>query len=246
LLNQVAMKNSTETAVIVALRRVGYKINVEGLGAEVDEVVAHTPADGILQPGDVITTLDGTPTMSNDALVTTIRKHHPGDTVAMTVQSSGVTTQRSIKLAQSPPSQGPPHAFIGITTSTKGNPQLPFGVTIDAGNIGGPSAGLAFTLGVMDELSTGDLTGGQIIAATGTIEADGTVGDVGGVVQKTAAVRKSGAVAFLVPPGEYQQALKHAGSHLKVIKVANLEEAISALRSLGGDVSKLTPQPAAG
>jgi PDZ domain-containing protein len=243
--NQVAMQNSTQTAVIVSLRRLGYKIAVEGLGAEVDEVAANTPADGHLQPGDLITELEGMPTTSNDALVNAIRKHHPGDSVHLTVQSVVGTRTETIRLAQSPPNQGPAHAYMGIVTSTKGNPQLPFGVTIDAGNIGGPSAGLAFTLGVIDELTASDLTGGQVIAATGTIEPDGSVGDVGGVAQKTAAVRKAGAVAFLVPPGEYQEALKHAGSHLKIIKITNLEQALTTLRSLGGDLSALGPAPAA-
>jgi Lon-like protease len=245
--NQVAMQNSTQTAVIVSLQRLGYKINVAGVGAEVDEVAANTPADGHLQPGDVITALDGVPTPTNDILVSAIRKHHPGDTVRLTVQSAigtkTATRTEVIKLGQSPPDQGPPHAYVGIVTSTKGDPRLPFSVTIDAGNIGGPSAGLAFTLGVIDELSKTDLTGGQVIAATGTIEPDGTVGDVGGVAQKTAAVREAGAAAFLVPPGEYQEALKHAGSHLKVIKVTTLEQALSALRSLGGDLSALGPPP---
>jgi PDZ domain-containing protein len=247
--NQVAMQNSTQTAVIVSLERLNYKINVAGVGAEVDEVAAKTPADGHLQPGDVITALDGVATTSNDALVSAIRKHQPGDTIRLTVQSvNGTRTSTRteiVKLGQSPPDQGAPHAYIGIVTSTKANPKLPFGVTIDAGNIGGPSAGLAFTLGIIDELSTTDLTGGQVIAATGTIEPNGTIGDVGGVAQKTAAVRKAGAVAFLVPPGEYQEALEHAGSHLKVIKVTTLEQALDALRSLGGDLSALGPPPAA-
>jgi Lon-like protease len=247
--NQVAMENSTQTAVVVALERLGYKINVAGQGAEVDEVEANTPADGHLQPGDVIIALDGVPTPTNEALLTAIRKHKAGDTVSLTVQSTvgsrTVTRTETLRLGLSPPGQDPPpHAFIGVQTTTKGHPKLPFGVTIDAGNIGGPSAGLAFTLGVIDELTKTDLTGGRVIAATGTIGADGAVGDVGGVAQKTAAVRQSGAIAFLVPPGEYQEALKHAGSHLKVIQVKSLEQALDALRSLGGDLSALGPPPA--
>jgi Lon-like protease len=247
--NQVAMQNSTQTAVVVALERLGYKINVAGQGAEVDEVAAKTPADGHLQPGDVIAAVDGVPIKTSDELLAATHKHRAGDTITLTVQSTtgGKTTTRTeiVRLGLSPAGQGSPHAFIGIVTSTKGDPQLPFGVTIDAGNIGGPSAGLAFTLGVIDELTKSDPTGGQVIAATGTIDANGKVGDVGGVAQKTAAVRQTGAVAFLVPPGEYKEALKHAGSHLKIIQVATLEDAVGALRSLGGDVSALGPPPAA-
>jgi len=164
--------------------------------------------------------------------------------VHLTVQSvAGKERTEAITLAQSPPdptNPGPPHAFLGIATSTKQQPKLPVNVTIDAGNIGGPSAGLSFTLGVIEDLTAGDLTGGKTVAVTGTINPDGTVGDVGGVAQKTVAVRNSGAVAFLVPPAEYAVAVKHAGSHLKIIKVANLEDALNALKGLGGDLSAIT------
>jgi PDZ domain-containing protein len=245
-INAVQMQTSTQTAVIVALRRLGYKVDIQGLGAQVDEVVAHTPADGHLMPGDTITAINGTPTPTNDALVSAIRGHQPGQIVTFTVRpATGPDRTEMVKLGQSPPDQGPVHAFLGVSTSTKQQANLPLDVMIDPGNIGGPSAGLAFTLGVIDKLTTSDLTGGREIAATGTINPDGSVGDVGGVVQKTAAVRKAGAVAFLVPPGEYQQARQHAGSHLQVIKVTSLEDALNALRSLGGDLSALGPAPAA-
>jgi Lon-like protease len=244
--NQVDMRDSTQTAVVVALHRLGYQIDVASLGAEVREVGAHTPADGHLQPGDVVTALDGTPTTTSAALVTEIRKRRVGDVGRLAVQSpTGAIRTETIRFGHSPPDQGAPHAFIGVTTSTKSKPQkLPFDVTINAGSIGGPSAGLAFTLGVIDELSQGDLTGGRTIAATGTIEPDGSVGPVGGVAQKTAAVRQAGAVAFLVPHDEYNEALKHAGPHLKILEVRTLEQALSALRGLGGDLSALGPAPA--
>ena len=119
----------------------------------------------------------------------------------------------------------------------------PIKVSIDSRGIGGPSAGLAFTLAIIDELRPGELTGGQKVAVTGTIDLDGRVGDVGGVVQKTAAVRAAGAKYFLVPPGEYNDAKAHAGKHLKVIKVATLDEALQALGALGGDVKDIGPPP---
>jgi PDZ domain-containing protein len=241
--NQVAMTDSTQTAVIVALQRLGYSVTQQNLGAQVTAVVAGTPADGHLQPGDVITAIDGTPTPTNTALVAALTALHAGDVVKLTVKSGPTTRAESVRLAPPPPGSGSSRPLIGIETSTRTDATLPFAVTIDPGNIGGPSAGLAFTLGVIDELSAGDLTGGRTIAATGTIEPDGSVGEVGGVVQKTAAVRRAGAVAFLVPPGEYADAVKHAGPKLKVIKVASLEQALNALKSLGGDLSGLPPAP---
>jgi PDZ domain-containing protein len=241
----VQMETSTETAAVVALRRLGYAINVRNAGAQVDDVAARSPADGRLAPGDIITAIDRTPTPTNDLLVKAIRSHQPGQTVTLAVHpATGPDRNETVKLGQSPPAEGPPHAFIGIHASTKEQAKLPLDVTIDPGNIGGPSAGLAFTLGVIDKLTASDLTGGRVIAATGTIDPDGSVGPIGGIVQKTAAVRKAGATAFLVPSDEYAEAVKHAGTHLRVIKVNNLEDALSALRGLGGDLSALGPASA--
>jgi Lon-like protease len=112
--------------------------------------------------------------------------------------------------------------------------RLPFDVEVNTDRIGGPSAGLAMTLAVLDRLSPGELTGGGKVAATGTIEADGSVGEVGGVKQKTASVRASGAKLFLVPIAEVALAKPHAGK-MQVIGVRNLDEALAALRKAGGD-----------
>ncbi len=247
-LNAVEMQNSTQTAVIVALRRLGYKVDLNGQGAEVDAVVAKSPAANILVPGDVIVAFDGMPIRSNESLVAAIRKHHAGDRVVFQVEGSSPprTETKTVVLGQAPPdtTTPTPHGFLGIATTTKQQPNLPINVTIDPGNIGGPSAGLSFTLGMIDELSSGDLTGGKSIAVTGTINPDGSVGDVGGVAQKAVAVRNTKAVAFLVPKGEGAVARRHAGSHVKVIEVTTLEEALNALRSLGGDLSGMPPPPA--
>jgi PDZ domain-containing protein len=249
-LNQVdavQMQTSTQTAVIVALRQLGYNVNVSNLGAEVLEVVANSPADGHLIPGDVVTAINGTPTPTNTALTSIIHSHKPGDTVKLTVQPpTGPARTENIKLADYPPpppgdGSAPSYGFVGISTGTKQGANLPVDATIDPGNVGGPSAGLAFTLGVIDALSSGDLTGGRKVAVTGTINPDGTVGDVGGVPQKTVAVRRSGAVAFIVPKVEYATAMKKAGSKLKVIPVTTLEDALKALASLGGNLSALPP-----
>ncbi|MGO9963201.1 MAG: PDZ domain-containing protein [Acidimicrobiales bacterium] len=117
---------------------------------------------------------------------------------------------------------------------------LPVKVDLSSEGIVGPSAGLAFTLGVMQELDRANLTGGLTVAATGTMSIDGTVGDVGGVAQKTIAVRGAGASVFLVPPQEYAVAKAHAGPHLKVYAVSTISEAVHILESLGGRVSQTT------
>ena len=116
---------------------------------------------------------------------------------------------------------------------------LPVKVDLSSEGIVGPSAGLAFTLGLMQELDPANLTGGLKVAATGTMSIDGTVGDVGGVAQKTVAVRGAGASVFLVPPEEYKVAKARAGAHLKVYAVSTIAQAIHILESLGGHVARI-------
>ncbi|MGH9125933.1 MAG: PDZ domain-containing protein [Acidimicrobiales bacterium] len=246
--DQVQMETSTQTAVVVALRRLGYQVNLNGMGAEVDAVVTGTPAAGVLSAGDVITSFDGTPIQSDDQLVTAILMHHPGDTVTLQVREgtpAKVVTKMMV-LASAPANSATPttHAILGIQASTDEMPDLPINVSIDPGNIGGPSAGLAFTLGIIDDLTSGTLTGGKVIAVTGAINPDGTVGDVGGVAQKAVAVTRAGAVAFIVPNVEVKTAEAHVGTRVKVIGVANLEQALQAMGSLGGNISALPPAPA--
>jgi len=117
---------------------------------------------------------------------------------------------------------------------------LPVKVDLSSEGIVGPSAGLAFTLGLMEELDPADLTGGLKVGATGTMSIDGSVGDVGGVAQKTVAVRGAGASVFFVPPQEYKVAKAHAGSHLKVYSVSTIGQAVRILESLGGRISRTT------
>ncbi len=118
---------------------------------------------------------------------------------------------------------------------------FPLDITIDTGDVGGPSAGLAFALAIIDDLTPGDLTGGADVAVTGTIAGDGTVGEVGGTGQKAAAARGAGASLFLVPTADYQDALDHAGDDLEVVAVDSLDEALAALRDIGGTAEDLPP-----
>jgi len=247
-LNAVEMQTSTQTAVIVALRRLGYTVNLNGQGAEVDAVESNTPAASVLVPGDVIVGFNGMAVQSDDQLVADILKLKPGDRVQLQFQefSPTRTVTKTVVLGEAPADSTTPtpHAFLGIEASTKEQPDLPINVSIDPGNIGGPSAGLAFTLGIIDDLTSGELTGGKTIAVTGTINPDGSVGDVGGVAQKSVAVRDAGAVAFIVPQVELKTAEAHVGPHVKVIAVTDLEQALDALQSLGGNLSGIPPAPA--
>jgi PDZ domain-containing protein len=143
-----------------------------------------------------------------------------------------------------------PIACLGIYPQGSGGPAidgtafkvgpLPVQVDLSSEGIVGPSAGLAFTLGLMAELDPADLTGGLKVAATGTMSIDGSVGDVGGVAQKTIAVRGAGATVFLVPKQEYAVAKSRAGPNLHVYAVSSISQAIHILESLGGRVARTT------
>jgi PDZ domain-containing protein len=149
-----------------------------------------------------------------------------------------------VELALGADPNDPDRAIIGIEVTGRGiDFDFPIDVSIDTGDVGGPSAGLAFTLAIIDDLTPGDLTGGADVAVTGTINSDGTVGPVGGTGQKAAAVRAKGYDAFLVPSDDYEAARQHAGD-VDVIAVDTLDEALAALADLGGNVDDL-PQPAA-
>lgn len=240
--NLQEMDTSKQLAAVVALRRLGYTVAEQGKGGLVVQVEKGTPAHGRLAQGDVVTGIDGRPTLLSQEVVEGIRLHAPGEPVRLDVLGvKGTTRVEEITLGRRPDSG---EGYLGVVLNTKEQKfDFPFDVVIDSGTIGGPSAGLAFTLGVLDRLSMGELTGGRKVAATGTIDVDGHVGDVGGVVQKTAAVRAAGAQVFFVPVAEYDAAVAHAGPKLEVVKVDTLDDAIAALARLGGDVSALGAAP---
>lgn len=237
------MVSSSEQARVVALRYLGYAVP-ERTGAVVLEIVAGGAASRLtdLQLGDAITAVGGHPTPTSADVAAALAREHPGQRVTLTVRHvDGAHGTESLVLGHKPGHPTAPFAGVGL-----GNAPyyvLPFQVDINSDGIGGPSAGLAFTLGIINALSGGDLTGGHRVAATGTIDLKDRVGVVGGVPQKTIAVRNAGATVFLVPPGNYHDALSKAGPHLHVIEVATLGQALHALQRLGGHVPPARSSP---
>jgi PDZ domain-containing protein len=245
--NYQVMDESKQNAIVVGLRRLGYQVTEKGEGALVEKVLPQFPAQGRLQPGDVIKAIDAKPVNLVADAVAVISSHQPGDTLTIDVTQADGTEPRQVQVpVAADPDQGNKTVLGVLLTTFRRDFDTPFKVDIQSGNIGGPSAGLAFTLGVIDALTPGELTGGRKVAVTGTIEIDGRVGDVGGVAQKTSAVKAAGAEVFLVPAGEYEIAKQRAGTGLTVIKVTTLQEALDALGSLGGDLSALGPTAATG
>jgi PDZ domain-containing protein len=245
--NVVAMDDSQLAAKKVALEQLGYTVIATGKGALVEQVLKHGPAAGHLRAGDVIKEIDGQPIQLRDEVGTAVRSKPVGTTFTFTVTNKGQVRTETITSAKAPDGELRGKPYIGIGANSV-DPKLkfPVDVTIDPGAVSGPSAGLAFTLTIIDKLSPGDLTGGKNVAVTGTIELDGTVGEVGGVPQKTAAAIEAGAKLFLVPSAEVREAKARAGSSLKVVGVDSIDDALRALRENGGDrVERVAPKAAA-
>ena len=240
-INLQFMDRSKESALGVAFEHLDYDA-IKGNGAEVAAVVEGSPADGVLQVGERITGVGRDPVDTHAEAVRLLGDHQPGDEVTLEVEGAdGATRQVEVTLVENPTVPGRP--FLGVSLQTTDLEfDFPFDVDIASDRIGGPSAGLAFTLGVLDVLTEGELTGGRKVAATGTIELDGSVGEVGGVAQKTVAVREAGIDLFLVPKAEEEQARRHAGDGLRVEGVEDLDDALRILASVGGNGLAL-PRP---
>lgn len=238
-MNIEAMADSKTIAQVLALRQLGY--TDLGAGAEVVDVQPGTAASGVLEPGDVITAIDDKQVANSTDAVVAIRARAPGDSVRMRVErGDGPAFDTEAVLGRA--DDGRP--LLGVRLSTKID--LPFEIDIDSGRVVGPSAGLAYSLELLDQLTPGELTGGSSVAATGEVQADGTVGAVGGVAQKAVSVRRAGIKVFIVPKANEAEARAHAGSKLEVRGVATFEEALQALGSLEGSNALALGTPGGG
>jgi Lon-like protease len=247
----VDMAESQLTAESVALRQLGYSVPERDAGATVYALDPGTPGYRALTVGDVITAVDGVTTPNPDALIAAIRSHLPGQRITLQVGSiAHPTSGRAVSLRlASGRENGKVVPLVGIIAmGTQPVYDMPFRIAINSDQIGGPSAGLAWTLGIINSLSGGDLTGGRSIAASGTIDPDGGIGDVGGVAQKTVAVERAGATVFFVPdfPDSIDAAQSKATANLKVFPVSSLGQVLRDLRSLGGHLGRASAGPPPG
>ena len=225
------MATSQKIAGVVAEKRVGLPVVANPNGVLVDLVYGGIPATSKIYPADVIIAANGTPTLTPDALRAAVGKVKPGDIIHLTIRRGAATINEDVKTVADPTDKTLP--LIGVQVEQSATiRKLPVKVSIDAGNIGGPSAGLAFTLEVMQQLGA-NVTHGYKVAATGTMSIDGTVGPIGGVEQKTYGVRDAGAQVFLVPAGDNaKEAKKYAGPNLIIIPVTSIGQALHALAAL--------------
>lgn len=229
-INLETMRRSELISIKVALEALGYEVGLLGKGAEVTAVVPDRPVAKYVREGDVVSAVDGRPTVFTQDVIRAVQDRRPGDTVVLTVERDGEEHTYEVETVKGEDG----HAQVGLSLTDSVDFDFPVDVDIDTGQVGGPSAGLAFSLAVIDELTEGELTGGKVVAVTGQINTDGTVEEVGGVEQKAVAARRAGAVLMLVPRGEAPAARRFAGD-MKVVAVSNLDDALAALAEIGGN-----------
>jgi len=223
------MQTSQQVAAAVALRRVGYHVVVKPAGVIVNAVDLGTDAYRKLEAADVIVAIDGKPTPTITSLRKVLAPVKPGDTLQVRIRRASKELTESIKTVDDP--QDPGHALIGFEPDQAAHIKLPIRVSIDAGNVGGPSAGLAFALEVMQQLGR-NVDHGLTVAATGEMQLNGAVAPIGGVRQKVFDARKAHVDVFLVPAGENAQTARRYAGSLRVVPVHSFGQALQALATL--------------
>ncbi|MEV6968974.1 PDZ domain-containing protein [Hamadaea sp. NPDC051192] len=226
--NKEAFQESQSSAETAALRELGYPVQVT-----VKEVASDGASAGKLAAGDVVQTVDGQQVTSTQKLQELVRAK-PVGTELTVVRKRGDATE-TVKITTKAGDDGTPR--IGVSAENK-QPH-PFDITYHLENVGGPSAGLMFALGTIDTLNTEDLTGGKVIAGTGTIDDEGNVGVIGGIAQKLVGAKDDGATFFLTPAGNCEEAQANAVKGLKLVKVETLDGALQALSDIRA--GKATP-----
>lgn len=224
------MRLSQQVAAAVALRAAGRRVVMRPVGVRVTVVGPGLPAFGKLEPGDVIVAVDGKPVRTLSDLFARLSTHRVGDVVAFTVRRGRQTLVERMKTVAAGKGKDR-RAIVGISPDQALDIRLPLQVRINAGKVGGPSAGVAFALEVMEELGR-DVVHGHTVAATGEIHADGTIGPIGGIKQKTIGAREAHVDAFLVPAGDNAREARKYAHGLRIIPVDTFPQALRALATL--------------
>jgi Lon-like protease len=215
------MDTSKIDAAYVALHAYAGYPERHGRGVLVESVLPGTPAEGKLFAGDLIQSVNGKPVDDPEELGKVVRAAGVGNPVTIRIKAGGEVHDVSLRPVRV---KGVPYPVIGVS----GVANFPFPLTIDSGNIGGPSAGLMWALGLADLLTPGDLTGGRTIAGTGTIDLDGRVGPIGGIAEKVIAAERAGARIFFAPVQDAREA-RSAADHIVVVPVRNFMDAVRYL-----------------
>jgi Lon-like protease len=209
---------------------------------QVQSVLNGSPADGVLRPADLILRVDGTPVTGPEQVRRLISSRPPGDPVRLRIQRGDERTTETVVTEPDP--RDPDRAVVGVIPGS--GFISPITVQLQLGNVAGPSAGLMFTLGIIDTMTPGPLNGGEHIAGTGTITAGGRVGPIGGIQQKLFGARDNGAQYFLAPASNCDDVVGHVPDGLQVVRVATLDQAVDAVEAIAhgdtGDLPTCTSQ----
>jgi PDZ domain-containing protein len=229
-LDLATMKVSQSVASVVALRQLGYHVPIRPDGVRVVAVTSGSHAAGLVRPGDVIVAADGKPVRTRTDLAAALSRHKPGDVVKLVIRRGGRTSTVSVRTTSD--RQNPKRPIIGVLPIQALHVQLPFPIKFNLRKVGGPSAGLAFALELLEQKGR-DVDHGYKVAATGEIELDGSVTRIGGIKQKTIGARKSHVDVFLVPvDGDNAKDAKRYAHGLKIIPVKTFQQALHALATL--------------
>ncbi|MFI5769241.1 PDZ domain-containing protein [Streptomyces sp. NPDC051658] len=243
--NAEEFSQSQESAKVAALTELGIPVSSRVV---VSTVVKDSPAQGKLHAGDVIKQVDGTPVEQPEDVAKLVTRRDPGEKVTFTIipartaqaaEKAGKEPEGSRKIvlttAKAPKEN---RAIVGIQAGT--DHTFPFRIDIKLADVGGPSAGLMFSLGIVDKLTPGNLTGGKFVAGTGTIDDKGKVGPIGGINMKLVGARNAGARYFLTPDENCKAAASDTPSGLTLVKVKTIDDAKKSLEKIRvGDTAGL-------
>ncbi|MEV1062491.1 PDZ domain-containing protein [Streptomyces sp. NPDC050263] len=245
--NAEEFSQSQESAKVAALKELDIPVTSWVI---VSTVVKASPAEGKLHAGDVIKAVDGTVVKEPGDVAELVTKHKAGENVVFTIvpakeqaaaekaNKTATKTQDVTITTASSDDTGEKRAIVGISAGT--DHTFPFTIDIKLADVGGPSAGLMFSLGIYDKLTPGSLTGGKFVAGTGTIDDTGKVGPIGGIELKTVGARSQGAQYFLTPADNCAAAAKDTPSGLRLVKVNTIDDALTALKDIrSGDTADL-------
>lgn len=226
--NTAQFEKSENSAELAALHYLGLPVALE-----VTTVAADGPAAAVLREGDRLLRVNGAPVQTVAALQDVVGSTPPGATVPVTYQRDGVESTAPVTLGTRPDADGSAdtgRGYLGI--NAKETPAVPFTIDFNLADIGGPSAGLMFSLAVIDKLTPGELNGGDFVAGTGTIDPDGDVGPIGGIPYKMIAAQEAGATTFLVPAKNCDEAVANQPGGLQLVRVETLSGAVDALGAI--------------
>lgn len=230
--NVEMMQRSQNGAAVVALRAFGVEVPED---VKVAQIVTDAPAADVLEVDDQILAVDGTQIAKPAEVSDILQGFEPGEVVPFSVLRDGEELALEVPTGESDPNPAEPDApartVIGVFLVS--DYELPYVVTIDAGNVGGPSAGMMFALAIYDKITPGPLTGGLNIAGTGTINSDGEVGGIGGIHQKMYAAERAGVDYFLAPAENCDEVVGNIPDGLKVARVETFEQARDLVEALG-------------